>query len=191
MLHRYNQQSWFFCGISRNGHVSKGVQECRPVLFVLLLARDRHHHQYHPCRFPFLPPLSSPTTTHNPLQSPSSFFFFRPASTERERRTEGPLWIFFPYREITRSTPFALPCPRSPPSSAKTARNVLRAAGTPDDGSEKIQPPICKFASLFNCDIEFLLVIHLSSLVFLAYLLASCLCSSLFSSRFQRRRDGS
>jgi len=83
----------------------------------------------------------------------------------------GPLWIFFPYRESTRSSPHP------------SARNVLRAATTPGGGPKKIQPPICKVGGLFNCDIQFLLAIHLFPLSFSAQFLSlSLFLTSLLSS---------
>lgn len=62
---------------------------------------------------------------------------------------------FFPYREFT-------PCrclPLHPLSGS--VHDVLRARVTPDEGSKKIQPPICRVGGLFNCDIQYLFAIHL------------------------------
>lgn len=73
---------------------------------------------------------------------------------KRERK-EGTPMDFFPYREFT-------PCrclPLHPLSGS--VHDVLRARVTPDEGSKKIQPPICRVGGLFNCDIQYLFAIHL------------------------------
>lgn len=110
------------------------------------------------------------------IQRPS---FFGLDAAEWERWAEEPLWIFFPYRESIRSSPHP------------SARNVLRAATTPGGGPKKIQPPICKVGGLFNCDIQFLLAIHLFPLPFSAQffsLFLSFVLSSLSFAVFKASR---
>lgn len=70
-------------------------------------------------------------------------------------------------RDERRGTPMDFfSVPREHPLSPHpfSGRDVLRAAATLDGEpkvGKKIQPPICKVGGLFNCDIQFLLVIHL------------------------------
>lgn len=74
---------------------------------------------------------------------------------KRERERKGPLWIFF----RTASSPPCRCLPLHPLSGS--VHDVLRARATPDEGSKKIQPPICRVGGLFNCDIQYLFAIHL------------------------------
>lgn len=79
---------------------------------------------------------------------------------KRERERKGPLWIFF----RTASSPPCRCLPLHPLSGS--VHDVLRARATPDEGSKKIQPPICRVGGLFNCDIQYLFAIHLFFFLF-------------------------
>lgn len=161
-----------------------------------------------------IPPRERPCFRRRPRMSPSFCFAFSTTATAISTTlVDFPSAHPLPLRTIQRPSFFRAGCcgaremnrgtpmdffsvPREHPlCPAPLARNVLRAAATTGSGPKKIQLPICKVGGLFNCDIQFLLAIHLffSSFSHSSFLSLSL---SLFlshpsHSRFSRRRDGS